>query len=220
MKRVKRFAVLGNISSGKSSLVRALKLAIADSLILDEPIKLWRDTKFLPAFCSDMKRYGLAFQMFAFATRQAMHKDIDETNLSCVIADAHVYTDRHVFAQNLVDGGFITKEELEWYEITFDKWQKLVPESSPDLFIYLKTSPKTCYDRMKKRIIEEGRTEESAYSMEYLSGLHTHFQRVLDSPECTLRNVVVIDADKPAGEVLNLALNEINKHLKPADDVC
>lgn len=217
---MKRFAIVGNISCGKSTVVRSLGKEIIGSLTLDEPVRLWRDVKFLPAFCADMKRYGLAFQMFAFATRQAMHKDIDETNVSCVIADAHVYTDRNVFTQNLLDGGFMTKEELVWYDVTFNMWKKLVPESDPDLFIYLKTSPKTCYERMKKRIIEEGRTEESAYSVEYLEGLHAHFERALNSAECALRNVVVIDADRPSGEVLNLVLDEINKHLKPSDDVC
>lgn len=220
MEGLKRFAILGNISSGKSTVVKNLKKAIEGSVILDEPVSLWRESGFLPAFYGDMKRYAFPFQMFAFATRQSMYKDIDATNASCLIVDAHVYTDRHVFAQNLKDGGLMTDQELEWYNTTFSGWEKIVPESVPTAFIYLKASPQKCFDRKQERIKKEGRTEESAVTLDYLQSLHAYFERVLNSPQCALRNVVVIDADKPEGEVLKLVMDEINKHLKPSDDVC
>lgn len=212
-----RVAILGSISSGKSTAVRSLCKREGFVPIL-EPIERWRKSTFIISFYQDMNKYAFPFQNYAFATRLVSYKEVNSTGAKCVVADAHVYTDRHVFAQMLNgDPKFISDEELGWYGEIFDAWEKLVPESDADVYFYLQASPEMCYERIQERIKKEGREEESKITLDYLKRLHDHFERALNSQECKLRNVVRIDANRPEGEVLSEIERAIDERLRVED---
>lgn len=203
--------VAGNIASGKSTVVKSLT-SQPGYVGIFEPLDQWKESGFINAFYGNMDKYGFPFQMYAFITRLKRFKKANLSGAVCVVADAHIYTDKNVFAK-----GLLSKQEMGWYNETYDGWEELFPEAVPDVVFYLKASPEQCLNRIKERMKKENRHEESTISLEYLSMLNENFDRVLnpESSECRMKNVIVVDADKPEGEVLSILQNHIDKYLKP-----
>ena len=87
---------------------------------------------------------------------------------------------------------------LEWQ--IYQEWFSWLVENytqKPSGFIYLKTSPQVCFDRLVKR----GRSEESSIPLDYLISLHNkHEDWLVRGHDVTeyLKNVpvLVIDCDE------------------------
>jgi len=79
-----------------------------------------------------------------------------------------VYSDRYCFASNCYDSGIFN--DVEWH--TYCDWHTWLLESFADLrldgMIYLRTKPKTCFERLKRR----ARPEEKSIPLEYLNSIH------------------------------------------------
>lgn len=170
------FYIEGNIGAGKSTFLTLFKQYmtknIQSSNLLLEPVERWLNTKdstgkhILQYYYEDQKKYGFAFQMNAFISRVHEIEEMKSQGCAVNFVERSVYTDKNVFTTLNYENGNIGEIELKVYE----DWFKVLTEKfdvSPSGFIYLKTSPETCYQRIKKR----SRSGESDIPLEYLEQL-------------------------------------------------
>jgi len=157
----------GNIGAGKSTLLKILGDNIPTIEPVLEPTDKWQKINekenLLDLFYKDTKRWAYTFQSYAFISR------IQTQNESCLrsqskniqILERSVFCDRFCFAKNCYESGLMTS--LEWNIYT--QWFSWLAENyaaKPSGFIYLKTTPQMCLDRIKKR----ARTEEDSIPLD------------------------------------------------------
>ena len=188
-KKPRLVVVIGNIGSGKTTVVELLSKKFENLSVIQEPVKEWQDLGLLDMFYKDKKKYAFSFQTYAFASRLALYKEVDWSSTSFVLADSHVVVDRYVFAEELKEEKCISEKEMKIYEKQFSNWKKLVPEASEPTFIYLNTTPEQCLKRIQAR----ERSEENTIKLEYLINLH---------------NRLVVLCDKLGGEVMKFDGNQ------------
>jgi len=162
----------GNIGAGKSTFLKILHKNLVNVGIIFEPTNKWQhqddDQNILNLFYKDTKRWAYTFQSYAFITRvnAMLNHQKQQSPPSVQFLERSVYCDRYCFAKNCFESGLMTTLEwqiyTEWFSWLAEKYAPL-----PSGFIYLKTDPTTCYNRMAKR----RRNEESAITIEYLTAL-------------------------------------------------
>lgn len=193
-------SVEGIIGVGKSTLMTKLKESIKNTNFVDEPVDVWckmknDDTNILDLFYKDKKRWAYTFQNMVYLTR--MRATINaivnayHNNISNVITDRSIDTDMVTFATMLKESGDIG--DIEWQ--IYQEWNNYYKESyiifeQKRNIIYLKCSPETAYERIKKR----GRNEEKTITLEYLQKLHQKHEDWLINNDNI--NILVLDCDK------------------------
>jgi deoxyadenosine/deoxycytidine kinase len=193
----KVFIVEGNIGAGKSTFLKILKKNL-DLDVIFEPTNKWKDVdssgNLLNLFYKDTSRWAYTFQSYAFVSRvQAQIEQEMVSNKDIQILERSVYCDRFCFAKNCFEEGHINT--LEW--AIYKEWFAWLVEkciTPPDGFIYLQTSPKGCFKRLKKR----NRSEEAEVPLSYLEALHQKHENWLikrqDDIEC-LKKIPIIVLD-------------------------
>lgn len=168
----KMFVLEGNIGAGKSTLLRILGEHLPVDIV-SEPTDKWQKVgaagNLLDLFYKDTPRWAYTFQSYAFVSRvqtilehqQAYAADVTQ------VLERSVYCDRFCFAKNCYEAGMMSGLEWQIYQEWFS-WLVENYTQKPSGFIYLKTSPQVCFDRLGKR----GRSEESAIPLDYLISLH------------------------------------------------
>jgi deoxyadenosine/deoxycytidine kinase len=160
----------GNIGAGKSTFLRMLSDYLAAEFIL-EPHEKWQNIageNLLERFYIDKERWAYTFQTYAFLSRVLNQQErASQTEHSLQILERSVYSDRYCFAKLLYEAGSLSKLEWKLYTEWFS-WLVDGFVDQPSAFIYLRTSPEVCYERLKKR----NRHEEAGVSFEYLLNLH------------------------------------------------
>ena len=189
----------GNIGAGPSTLQDILVKRISGLKLVPEPIKHWqsitdKDGKnILDKFYLDPIKYAGLFQMYAFITRlEELHKAYnskDATDTKVWLSERSIHSDMNIFATNAYETGLMDEIEFKVYEDTYNTWLKLFTlKTRPDLTIYIRTSPKVCMERIKKR----ARTEEkTTIKMEYLEQLHKKYEEWLGKQ----KDIIIIDGD-------------------------
>ena len=183
------FSVEGNIGSGKSTLVEYLKEHLKNVgdykiIYLQEPVNVWNTVtdgngvNILTKYYLDQKKYAFSFQMMAYITRLTQLKQVLENNKNCIIiTERCLHTDREIFAKMLHDSGKM--EDIEY--TIYLKWFDSFLPKSPSSFIYLKTLPLTCMDRIKKR----NRVGEESINLDYLNDCnYYHNDWLCDKDDC------------------------------------
>ncbi len=169
--------VEGNIGAGKSTFLKIIGSRLNAQLVY-EPIHQWQNIageNLLEHFYKDAKRWGYTFQTYAFITRiMAQLEHSARNNYPLQILERSVYSDRYCFAKNCFELGFMNALEWKLYQEWF-AWLVENYAPKPDAFIYLKTDPEVCYERLLKR----NRSEESAVSLDYLKLVHDKHQEWL-----------------------------------------
>ena len=173
----------GNIGCGKSTFLNILQnyLSIHNKSLsfISEPVDDWQtqidDDKqnILQKFYSDQNRWSFTFQMNSFISRI---QKIENNKKDISIVERSVFTDRYCFANNCYESGDMTKLEYDIY----CKWNDWLVGSfnvTPKGYIYLKTSPEICCDRINIR----ARSEEDSIPLEYLKKLHNNHEYWLNS---------------------------------------
>lgn len=164
--------VEGNIGAGKSTFLKILKEDLGLDIIF-EPTNKWQQASeggnLLDLFYKDTPRWAYTFQSYAFITRvQALIEHQRQNNSTGIqVLERSVYCDRYCFAKNCYESGLMSK--LEWH--IYKEWFAWLVDGytpRPSGFIYLQTSPQTCFDRIGKR----DRSEESGIPLNYLKALH------------------------------------------------
>ena len=153
----------GNIGSGKSTVLKKLESKLATShVFVSEPIDKWGD--WLRLFYEDKKKYAFSFQMKILYEYVFVKNIPSQTR---VISERSPLDSTGVFAQHLVQQGYLNSHE---YDLLKDCNKVMGWE--PDVYIYVRTDPRVCYDRMVSR----NRNAESGVPIEYLAELHSVYE--------------------------------------------
>jgi len=190
-------SIEGNIGSGKSTFLEKLreKYASVDGFIFStEPVHLWEKIKdesgktMLQKFYENQEKYSFSFQMMAYISRLSILRGIVKniSNISgialsersenarfIIITERSLFTDKHVFAKMLHDDGLIEDVNYQIYEQWFDEFSKDLPV---DQHIYLKASPKMCYNRIHYR----SRAGEEKIPLVYLENCDQYHDEFLE----------------------------------------
>lgn len=182
----------GNIAAGKSTLGEHLAASGLFDFI-PEPVARWQSgfaANLLGRFYADMTRWSFTLQICAFVTRvQALENR--PSGGKDVLFERSIYCDRHVFARNLHEQGFM--DETEW-ALYLHFWQYLRDASPvPDAILYLRTPAEECFRRLQVR----GRAEEDSIPLAYLQQLEARHDEWLLNPAVAERPVVVLDGLQP-----------------------
>lgn len=175
-------SIEGNIGSGKSTILKLLKLKSDESIIfIDEPVSEWQKIEnssgknVLELFYENKEKYSFTFQILAYITRLRKVLDVIKNSKDkVVIMERSIYTDKFVFAKMLYDGGFIKEIEWKTYNYWFDTFKDTTKLNG---IIYVNTEPEICFERIKKR----NRDGESNIELEYLKECHKNHVDWIDN---------------------------------------
>jgi len=170
-KKSRLLIVEGNIGAGKSTFLRIIKENLACQIVY-EPHEKWQDISgqgnLLNNFYTDSSRWAYTFQSYAFITRTLAQKtSVKKNPYTTQILERSVFSDKYCFAKNLYESGAMSSLEWTLYQEWFG-WFFADHVQKPDGFIYLRTTPQTCHNRLKKR----NRSEEKEVPLAYLKQLH------------------------------------------------
>ncbi len=192
--------VEGNIGVGKSTFLKMVSKYL-DVQIIYEPDQKWQNAgggeNLLDKFYADTKRWAYTFQTYAFVTRVLEQEKYTKSNPGAVqIIERSVYADRYCFARNCYEMGVMSSLEWKLYQEWFS-WLVDGYTAKPSGFIYLRTEPQICYERVLKR----GRSAEKTLSLDYLKMLHQKHEEWLVerkdlSPSLHEVPVLILDCDK------------------------
>ena len=188
------YSIDGNIGSGKSRLIQELQKQNAFDhriIFIPEPVKCWNEIKdekgitILEHFYKDQQKYAFSFQIMAYISRLVQLKKIIQKNPgSILITERCTYTDREVFAKMLHDDQLISDIDMKIYLMWFDEFMKDIPIKG---FIYVKTRPHKCFERVKKR-----NRKGEKIPFEYLEKCHLYHQNWLINE----KNILVLDGNQ------------------------
>jgi len=178
-KKAPHFVVEGNIGAGKSTFLQLLHAELNIDVIY-EPTDKWQrknqEGNLLDLFYKDTPRWAYTFQSYAFISRiqgQIEH-EASVTSTEPQIYERSVYCDRYCFAKNCYELGYMSALEWNIYKEWFS-WLVEAFTKRPHGFIYLRTTPEICYERIQKR----SRCEESSIPLSYLEALHNRHEEWL-----------------------------------------
>lgn len=197
----------GNIGSGKTTFLNHFK-KFDDICLLTEPVEQWQNcggVNLLDLLYKEPHRWAMPFQMYVTKTMVEMHTR--QTDKSVKLMERSVFSARTCFVENMFRNGTLHKG---MYNI-LQEWYAFIEKSihiQADLIIYLRTTPETVYERMKKR----ARSEESCVSLEYLQELHDTHEKWLINKELGKTDIPVLVLDA------NLDLDNIVSEYKKSED--
>lgn len=164
------FSIEGNIGSGKSTIIRALKkefdtISNLPVVFVDEPVTQWESIKneqgknMIELFYGNQSRYGFAFQMMAYISRLALLQEAIHKNPNAIIiTERCLLTDYNIFAKLLYENKSMLKEEYEIYQRWFHSFQDI----KIDGFIYVYTDVEVAFERCQRRA-RPGETIDKEY---------------------------------------------------------
>ena len=157
--------VMGNLGSGKSTLVGGLEREIPGSIVINERFK---ENPLLRPFTSNPSRYSLSLQMMFLVDYimawEARPRDKSEQT---TLVDAGVWTNLYVFTRAMVDRGLMTLDNYSDFMAIATSIIATVRYPEPDIVVHVTTLPKTCLTQIKDR----GRDFEQSISLDYLKTL-------------------------------------------------
>ncbi len=189
-----KISIIGNIGSGKSTVIRLLHEGTRLPVFL-EPVDEWRD--WLNMFYTDFARWSFTFNLKVLMTFNRW-KGIDCTALY----ERSPMCCKMVFTELQRIDGIMNPMELELFEEIYEKvkWE-------PDVLIYLRADPEVCMERMHKR----GRKCEDGVSLEYLTKVHEQYEKMIVYAKDKGIRVIIIDANRDAESVHRDAIKIIDE---------
>ena len=188
----------GNIAAGKSSFIKHFENK--PSLItLPEPLLRWQNFKghnLLKMKYESNKEFEYLFQSYVNVTRiEQINNVFDKPGIR--IMERSLQSSFHVFIQNSHE-----KEEMD--ELTYDVLKYMYDVfttgamkimTTPDLIVYIRTSPETCLNRLRMR----GREGEQELGLEFLQQLHERHEKWLnteDAEKDVKCQIMIIDGEQ------------------------
>lgn len=159
----------GNIGAGKTSILNYLHTNYNINVDL-EPIDKWK--QYLDNIYLEKKNF------FKFLIRIWLDRSwIQEKNKSSlVIMERSPYFIRNTFNKLTYDTELINNNENNIINELYDKTDVIWKSN---YFIYLRSSPEKCLDKIYKR----GRTNEMEITLDYLKNIHEYHEKAFDNLE-------------------------------------
>jgi deoxyadenosine/deoxycytidine kinase len=181
-----KIVIDGNIGVGKSTQLRLLEGV--GYRVKREPINDWS----LDLFYKDQSRWALLLQLQILeGFHSSARSDTPTVYERCPISS------NHVFWENLLQQGLVTKDEDRLYQRFYDKmsWK-------PDLYIYLNCPPEESF----RRIQERKQAGDTKITLEYMKKLHSLYDKLLMSMPCISRavNVQGKTAEQVHAEIISI----------------
>jgi deoxyadenosine/deoxycytidine kinase len=160
-----KIAIEANIGCGKTTLLNEIAKRDPSRKIILEPVDTdWKEG--LNLFYKDSERWGFTFNINVL---KSYHKHIHNNNTA--IYERSPLSSYHVFSQIQYEQGKMTQYEHELFEYIHSQMSWM-----PDILIYIRTSPKTCFERM----INRGRECEAGVPLEYLTLIHDKYDKMIE----------------------------------------
>ena len=177
----------GNIGCGKTTVLSNLS---KEWTVFKEPLE--KLGSWLDLFYTNPQRYAFSFQMkilhdFLYFTPAQKRSD------DLLITERSPLDSLYVFCKTLKDSKTITHMEYNLFKEYVDTigWK-------PDTFVYLRTDPETCIQRMRER----ARECETGVDDKYIRQIHDAYENFVNvlqaDPDITVH---VIDANVSADQV-------------------
>lgn len=177
----------GNIGCGKTTVLSNLS---KEWTVFKEPLEKWGS--WLDLFYTNPERFAFSFQMkilhdFLYFTPAQKQSD------DLLITERSPLDSLYVFCKTLKDSKTITHMEYNLFKEYVDTigWK-------PDTFVYLRTDPETCMQRMRER----ARECETGVDDKYIRQIHDAYEKFVNvlqaDPDITVH---VIDANVSADQV-------------------
>jgi deoxyadenosine/deoxycytidine kinase len=170
----------GNIGCCKTSILNYFHKNYKTAIDI-EPIESW--TEYLKSmYDSDNSTYN--FQIKVWIDRCW----IQEKSNVIVLMERSPYFIKNVFVEKAFEDKTINEDEYnnihKLHKTTDELWQ-------PNAYIYLRSDPEMCYNRIKKR----GRESEKNIKLEYIKRIHElHEEKYKDAVKNN-KNIIVIEAE-------------------------
>ena len=153
--------VEANIGAGKSAVLAAL--ARGGHPTFPEPVHEW--SEWLARYYTAPERWSLAFQLKVLMSFAKMREALSARHAGPTrFVERSPASCRGVFGQRILETGNWTPHEAALFDEVYAEaaWK-------PDLHVYLRVAPETCWERMRRR----GRDAEAeGVSHEYLAAIH------------------------------------------------
>jgi len=201
----------GNISAGKSTLINSLKEK--KYVVEEEAVNVWTSQyvnsekqNILELFYQDKKSNAFEMQLASLVTKWKAIRRVFESDEPVILVERSLLTDINSFALLMNQQNLLT--DIKWslycdlhaeFEVQMKEWM----EDIDIHYLYLRTEPEVCFDRVHVR----QRSEESNISLDYLQSLH----ECLD--EWLLCNPTsCIDGSQSKEKVLDDVLSYVKEH--------
>jgi deoxyadenosine/deoxycytidine kinase len=211
----------GNLASGKTRILQSFEGH--DMYTMPEPIEKWRwelGQNLLERKYNDPTGSEFMFQMLVNLTRLEDLAQTYELSKQVRLQERSFYSSHYVFTElaksNLVLNGIEKKMLDKWFNVfTSGKLKEL---TTPDLIVYVRTTPNTCYERMRKR----DRLEEANVSAGQIDKIHQQYESWLSGPEFRIPCPVYIfdgecEEEDLVSELIDLEM-EIAMHRRRKED--
>lgn len=196
------FILEGNIGAGKTTLLNKIKQHTADpSLptieVVFEPVNSWHKQdagqSLLSNFYADIPRWAYTLETYAMACRVREHIFEQQQPSPYRLIERSIYSGHYCFAHNSYHSGGMTS--IEWS--VYNHWYSFLLRNkckAPLGFIYLKSTPEVCLERIRKR----NRSGENNISVDYLKQIderHNEFLLNKNGVTSDLKQVPVLTLD-------------------------
>ena len=174
--------ICGNIGSGKTTVLEKLESNGFD--VKFEPVHEW---SYLSKFYDNMKQYAFPLQMQilkSFLSYESSNKSLP------TICERSPQESFQVFASHLYKNNHLDLEQLriiKFFTNSFS-WE-------PELYIYIRTEPSICLNRIQSR----NRDCETTINLDYIKELHNSYENFARTNKITH----VIDGSKSRDFVYN-----------------
>lgn len=159
--------ISGNIGSGKSTVLRELQSHGYNCI--QEPIDKWYP--WLQLFYKEPSKYALGFQMQIL--KEFYKILIKENHENTIIMERGMADSIFVFSKNLLLTGILSESE---YKLIYEYYTIFNVKKS-DVYIYIKTPPNICMERLKLR----NRECEQSLPLEYIKQINELYNQYYDS---------------------------------------
>jgi deoxyadenosine/deoxycytidine kinase len=192
----------GNIGAGKSTILNYLHTNY--NIYIDlEPLDKWKP--FLDNIYTNKKKY-FNFQVRVWLDRSWIQ---EKDSNSSIIMERSPYFIRNTFNKYMYDNSLITHQENiiinELYDKTDIIWKS-------NYYIYIRSSPSKCLERIKNR----NRENEMEIDLEYLENIHNLHEETYNNAISNKLNIICIDIENKTMEeiahIIITYLKKINSH--------
>jgi deoxyadenosine/deoxycytidine kinase len=177
----KRIVIDGNIGSGKTT---QLKLLSGTLKVQCEPIHEWP----LKLFYEDKTRWSFLLQMSILKSFLLEREEENEEDASIVVWERSPESSREVFWKMLSNDGTTVIEEEDVYLYFYERYAW-----TPDLHVYIRTSPEECFRRISNR----HQVGDVKIDFEYVKKVHEYYEQYIGEKQ----NVLIIDGNKSSEEI-------------------